>query len=82
MADEDEVEIVAQALYSFERNARGWDREPELLKEQYRRDAIIVIDTLSAHRAERARLEKAATLQLIVPCLTWLPFAARLSEVI
>jgi hypothetical protein len=41
------VEFVAKAFYDLQEGARGWDREPERLKEpfrQYARDAIALLD--------------------------------------
>jgi hypothetical protein len=41
------VEFVAKAFYALQEEARGWDREPERLKEPFRRyarDAIALLD--------------------------------------
>lgn len=50
--DEDEVETVAQALYYMQENARGWQREPELLKRRFRRDACLIIAAVDTRRAK------------------------------
>ena len=34
-----EVEFVARAMYNAEDDAQVWDREPEILKEEFRRYA-------------------------------------------
>jgi CheY-like chemotaxis protein len=47
---EDEVEVVARAFYSVLHNARGWQREPEVLKERFRRDARAAIKMLDHYR--------------------------------
>jgi CheY-like chemotaxis protein len=47
---EGEVEAVAQAFYDAQKNARGWRREPEVLKEPFRRNARAVIEALERHR--------------------------------
>ena len=36
---DDEVECIAKAFYVLQDDARGWDREPERLKEAFRQDA-------------------------------------------
>ena len=33
------VEFVAKAFYELQEEARGWEREPEILKEPFRRYA-------------------------------------------
>ncbi|WP_457093581.1 hypothetical protein [Microvirga sp. P5_D2] len=48
---EDEVEAVARALYESLENARGWGREPELLKQKFRRHARIAIATIDQREA-------------------------------
>ncbi|WP_445504724.1 response regulator [Microvirga sp. G4-2] len=47
---EDEVEAVARAFYSVLDAARGWQLEPEVLKERFRRDARAAIQMLDQHR--------------------------------
>ncbi|MBM6595467.1 PAS domain-containing protein [Microvirga pudoricolor] len=39
----DEIDNMARAFYLTAENARGWDREPELLKEAFRDRARLVI---------------------------------------
>jgi len=46
----DEVEAVAKAFYYTQGAVRGWDREPETLKERFRRDARAAIEALDEHR--------------------------------
>ena len=48
--DEDEVEAVAQAFYDAQEGSRGWQREPEALKERFRRDAHTAIAAFERHR--------------------------------
>jgi CheY-like chemotaxis protein len=47
---EGEVEAVAKAFYDAQKNARGWLREPEVLKDPFRRNARAVIEALERHR--------------------------------
>lgn len=47
---EDEVEAVAKAFYYVLEGARDWEREPEVLKERFRKDARAAIDALNDHR--------------------------------
>jgi hypothetical protein len=42
-----EIEAVARALYEIQDGARGWNREPEQLKTQFRRDAQTAIGMLA-----------------------------------
>ncbi|MFC4173451.1 PAS domain-containing protein [Microvirga sp. GCM10011540] len=46
----DEVEAVARAFYNAQDAVRGWNREPEVLKEGFRRDARAAIEALDEHR--------------------------------
>jgi hypothetical protein len=48
---EDEVEAVARALYESLENVRGWGREPERLKQQFRQDARVAIAAIDQHEA-------------------------------
>jgi hypothetical protein len=41
--DRDEIEFVAQALYDALESARGWGREPEVLKARFRAEARAAI---------------------------------------
>jgi hypothetical protein len=48
----DSVDAVAKAFYDLQEGARGWDREPELLKEPFRefaRAAIAMLDQAEEH---------------------------------
>ncbi|WP_262300171.1 hypothetical protein [Microvirga sesbaniae] len=44
----DDVEYIAKAFYALQDEARGWDREPERLKEAFRRDARTAIAMVDA----------------------------------
>ena len=46
----DAVEAVAKAFYELQDDARGWEREPEVLKEPFREFARAAIAML--HQAE------------------------------
>jgi hypothetical protein len=46
----DEIEAIAQALYGTHECARGWAREPELIKERFRSAARAAIDVFDEHR--------------------------------
>jgi hypothetical protein len=50
---EREIEIVARALYAVEDDAQVWDREPEILKEEFRRHARAALELLAQHRGQR-----------------------------
>jgi hypothetical protein len=44
------VEFVAKAFYDLQEGARGWDREPDALREPFRRyarDAIALLEPVS-----------------------------------
>ncbi|MET0745466.1 MAG: hypothetical protein ABWY78_18990 [Microvirga sp.] len=45
-----EIEAVARAFYGAMEEARGWDHEPEKLKERFRSDARAAIASLDEHR--------------------------------
>jgi len=45
---DDDVEYIAKAFYALQDEARGWDREPERLKEAFRRDARTAIAMVDA----------------------------------
>jgi predicted metal-binding protein len=51
----DAVESIAKAFYSAQEGARGWEREPETLKERFRTHARAAI-TLLDEAAESRRL--------------------------
>ena len=45
---DDDVEYIAKAFYALQDEARGWDREPERLKEAFRHDARTAIAIVDA----------------------------------
>jgi hypothetical protein len=45
---DDEIECIAKAFYALQDDARGWDREPERLKEAFRQDARTAIAMVDA----------------------------------
>jgi hypothetical protein len=47
-----EVEFVARAMYNAEDDAQVWDREPEILKEEFRRYARQAIALLEQEYAD------------------------------
>ncbi|QRM34130.1 hypothetical protein [Microvirga sp. VF16] len=67
LVTKDEVEVIAQTLYDAQDCARGWDREPERLKQPFRQCAQAVIAAvdetggqagplgIQAHRLESSR---------------------------
>jgi hypothetical protein len=67
----DVVEAVTQAFYNTETSSRGWDREPELLKERYRRDARAALAMLDLDRTGKKILEKVAKLHLLLAGFPW-----------
>lgn len=50
---DDEVECIAKAFYALQDEARGWDSEPERLKEAFRHDARAAIAMVDASIDER-----------------------------
>jgi hypothetical protein len=48
----DEIESVARAFYLTAECSRGWDREPEILKEGFRARARLVINTVDGFRRQ------------------------------
>lgn len=47
---ENAIEAVARAMYEAQECARGWKREPELLKTKFRKAAQAAVETVDAHR--------------------------------
>lgn len=47
-----EIEAVARALYSAEDDAQVWEREPELIKEEFREHARTALALLAQHRRQ------------------------------
>lgn len=45
---DDDVECIAKAFYALQDEARGWDREPERLKEAFRQDARTALALVDA----------------------------------
>jgi hypothetical protein len=45
---DDDVECIAKAFYALQDEARGWDREPERLKEVFRHDARTALAMVDA----------------------------------
>jgi len=45
---DDDVECIAKAFYALQDEARGWDSEPERLKDAFRRDARAAIAMVDA----------------------------------
>jgi hypothetical protein len=50
---DDDVEFIARAFYALQDEVRGWDREPEPLKETFRRDARTAITMVDAEAEAR-----------------------------
>jgi hypothetical protein len=48
-----EIEAVARALYDAEDDAQIWEREPEILKAEFRRHARAALALLEQHRSEK-----------------------------
>ncbi|QRM29018.1 hypothetical protein [Microvirga sp. VF16] len=47
---EAEIEFVARALYTAEDDAQVWDREPDIVKDQFRLYAQTALELLAEHR--------------------------------
>ncbi|QRM34112.1 hypothetical protein [Microvirga sp. VF16] len=45
---DDEIECIAKAFYALQDGVRGWDREPERLKEAFRQDARATLALIDA----------------------------------
>ncbi|MGO4527293.1 hypothetical protein AB4097_20860 [Microvirga sp. 2MCAF35] len=52
---EAEVEFVARALYDAEDDAPAWDREPDIIKDEFRRYARVALELLDEHRKPKSR---------------------------
>jgi sensor domain CHASE-containing protein len=48
-----EIEAVARALYDAEDDAQIWEREPEILKAEFRRHARAALELLEQYRSEK-----------------------------
>ncbi len=57
---ENEIEAVARALYAAEDDAQVWEREPEILKAEFRRHARSALELLEQHRSQKLAKRAAA----------------------
>jgi hypothetical protein len=57
---EHEIEAVARALYAAEDDAQVWEREPEILKAEFRRHARAALELLEQHRRQKLAKRAAA----------------------
>ncbi len=57
---ENEIEAVARALYAAEDDAQVWEREPEILKAEFRRYARAALELLEQHRSQKLAKRAAA----------------------
>jgi sensor domain CHASE-containing protein len=57
---EHEIEAVARALYAAEDDAQVWEREPEILKAEFRRHARAALELLDQHRSHKLSERAAA----------------------
>lgn len=48
-----EIEAVARAMYAAEDDAKVWEREPEILKTEFRRYARAALELLERHRSQK-----------------------------
>jgi hypothetical protein len=48
---DDEIEAVARAFYGLGEDARGWEREPDILKESFRRKALSAVLSIDSDLA-------------------------------
>jgi len=51
---EAEIEFVARALYHADDDAKIWDRESDIVKDEFRRYAELALELLAAHRKSNA----------------------------
>jgi hypothetical protein len=51
---EAEIEFVARALYTAEDDAQIWDREPEIVKDEFRLYAQAALELLAQHRDQKS----------------------------
>ena len=49
-----EIESVARALHSAEEDCRLWEREPDIVKEEFRSYARAALQMLAQHRRQQA----------------------------
>jgi hypothetical protein len=57
---DDDVEFIAMAFYALQDEVRGWDREPERLREAFRQDARVAIAMVDAEAEMRQQVSRAA----------------------
>ncbi|MEE1613991.1 hypothetical protein [Microvirga sp. CF3016] len=50
---EAEIEFVARALYTAEDNAQVWEREPDVVKDEFRLYAQVALELLAEHRKQK-----------------------------
>jgi hypothetical protein len=58
---DDDVDCIAKAFYALQDEARGWDREPERLKEAFRQDARAAMAMVDADIAARRQASNGST---------------------
>jgi hypothetical protein len=58
---DDDVDCIAKAFYALQDEARGWDREPERLKEAFRQDARAAIAMVDAEIEARRQASNYST---------------------
>jgi hypothetical protein len=59
---DDDLEFIARAFYALQDEARGWDREPETLKETFRRDARTAITMVDAEAEARHQASRGGSI--------------------
>ena len=50
---EAEIEFVARAFYQAEDDAKVWDREPDIVKDEFRCYAQVALELLAEHRKRK-----------------------------
>jgi hypothetical protein len=58
---DNEIECIAKAFYALQDEARGWDREPERLKEAFRQDARAAVAMVDAEIEARRQASNCST---------------------
>lgn len=51
---EAEIEFVARALYTAEDHAQVWERETDLVKDEFRLYAQVALELLAEHRKQKS----------------------------
>ncbi len=80
--NQDEIETLAQALYSAEECTRGWHREPDVIKERYRRDACAALAALDEYRRSNSLSEKVEKFHMLAAGVPWLAFIGQAAELV